>query len=270
MAPPPPPLAPPRHRRPLLLPAIGSVNPILSLLNLPPELLPRMHRRILSDTVLPHIDIARAGAASRLLRDSLAERSSGSWGTSPRCHGQRQCLELGRRKLLPAWPRRFLGRRNSCRRRSKPWLTIALLPCRLGGATASQSVTADGAVWSWGDGGEGCLGRAAPRTRSSRCRGRSTRPSVVDVSAGRHSLATTTAGDFYLFIPPCRRLLPVLTAATMWFFFSSCGAEGQLGHLDTRNQWRPKKIEALSYALSCAGPRGGGSYEASDCLESTD
>ena len=94
-------------------------------------------------------------------------------------------------------------------------------------ALHSLALTADGAVWSWGRGGQGRLGHGdeqnqlLPKEIEAFAGQR-----VVAVSAGReHNLAITADG-----------------AAWSWGF----GTCGLLGHGDQQRQLLPKKIEALA------------------------
>ena len=96
------------------------------------------------------------------------------------------------------------------------------------GFSHSLAITADGAVWSWGDGGFGQLGHGEwqphqllPRKVEALAGQR-----VVAVSAGGgHSLALTADG-----------------AVCSWGY----GFCGQLGHRDRQRQLLPKKIEAFA------------------------
>jgi len=94
------------------------------------------------------------------------------------------------------------------------------------GEQHSLAITANGAVWSWGDGGHGRLGHGdeqrqlLPKKIEALAGQR-----VVAVSAGEHSLALTADG-----------------AVWSW----GGGASGKLGHGDLQNQLLPKKIEALA------------------------
>ena len=91
----------------------------------------------------------------------------------------------------------------------------------------SLAITADGAVWSWGDGGRGKLGHGDTQDqllpkRIEALVGRR----VVAVSAGYvHSLALTADG-----------------AVWSWGY----GGWGRLGHGDQQDQLLPKKVEALA------------------------
>ena len=95
------------------------------------------------------------------------------------------------------------------------------------GAMHSLALTAEGAVWSWGEGCYGQLGHGdqqqqlLPKKIEALVGQR-----VVAVSAGcGHSVALTTGG-----------------AAWSWGF----GYAGQLGHGDQQHQLLPKKIEAFA------------------------
>ena len=96
------------------------------------------------------------------------------------------------------------------------------------GRNHSLAITADGAVWSWGDGMFFCLGHGddqdqlLPKNVEAFIAGRR----VVAVSAGDgHSLALTADG-----------------AVWSWGW----GSFGKLGHGDQQDQLLPKKVEALA------------------------
>jgi len=94
------------------------------------------------------------------------------------------------------------------------------------GAYHSIALTANGAVWSWGEGWDGRLGHGdnqqelLPKKIDAFAGQR-----VVAVSAGAHSLVLTADG-----------------AVWSWGY----GYSGQLGHGDHQNQLLPKKIEAFA------------------------
>ena len=90
-----------------------------------------------------------------------------------------------------------------------------------------MAITADGAVWSWGNGWRGMLGHGdeqgqlLPKKIEAFAGQR-----VVAISAGKHhSLALTADG-----------------AVWSWGF----GGHGQLGHGDQQHQLLPKKVEAFA------------------------
>ena len=93
--------------------------------------------------------------------------------------------------------------------------------------TVTDWVTADGAVWSWGDGGRGQLGHGDLQNQLLPKKIEAlTGQRVVAVSAGiRHSLARTADG-------------------TVWSWGD--GEDGMLGHGDEQNQLLPKKVEAFA------------------------
>jgi len=108
------------------------------------------------------------------------------------------------------------------------------------GYSHSLALTADGAVWSWGEGEHSCLGHGEdlsnqllPKKVEAFAGQR-----VVAVSAGRfHSLATTADG-----------------AVWSW----GMGGVGQLGHGDAQPHLLPKKVEA--FAGQCVVALSAGDY----------
>ena len=89
------------------------------------------------------------------------------------------------------------------------------------------ALTADGAVWSWGNGNHGKLGLGDTE--------RQLLPKKVEALAGRRVVAVATAGDHSL----------ALTAdGAVWSW--GYGGQGRLGHGDQQNQLLPKKIEAFA------------------------
>ena len=95
------------------------------------------------------------------------------------------------------------------------------------GFAHNLAITADGAVWSWGDGGFGRLGHGDQQRQPLPMKIEAlAEQHVVAVSAGcQHSLARTADG-----------------AVWSWGF----GFYGKLGHGDQQNQLLPKKIETLA------------------------
>ena len=95
------------------------------------------------------------------------------------------------------------------------------------GYNHSLAATADGAIWSWGSGGERQLGHGDTQDQLL--------PKKVETLAGQRAVAVS-AGQ-------CHNL--ALTAnGSVWSWGS--GGFGQLGHGDERNQLLPKKVEALA------------------------
>ena len=154
----------------------------------------------------------RAMSVSAGAAHSLALAANGSvwsWGCG-------HCGRLGhgdqQHQLLPMKVEAFAGQR-----------VVAVSA----GSDHSLSLTADGALWSWGVGGDGKLGHGdgqhqwQPKKVEAFAGQR-----VVAVSAGRsHSLAITADG-----------------AVWSWGW----GAFGRLGHGDERTQLLPKKVEAFA------------------------
>ena len=89
------------------------------------------------------------------------------------------------------------------------------------------AITADGAVWSWGQGGLGQLGHGDWQGQSL--------PKKVEALAGRRVVAVSAGGEHSL----------ALTAdGAVWSW--GYGGFGKLGHGDEQRQLRPKKVEALA------------------------
>ena len=95
------------------------------------------------------------------------------------------------------------------------------------GGHHSLALTADGAVWSWGNGGYGRLGHGDQQSQLLPKKVESFADQrVVAVSAGAiHSTALTADG-------------------AVWSWGS--GLFGKLGHGDEQAQWQPKKVEAFA------------------------
>ena len=114
--------------------------------------------------------------------------------------------------------------------------TPTRLPATLGGERAvsvsagglhSLTLTADGSVWSWGNGSYGRLGHGDEQ--------RQWQPKKVEALAGQRVVAVSAGGDHSL----------ALTAdGAVWSW--GWGRSGQLGHGNQQNQLQPKKVEALA------------------------
>jgi len=155
---------------------------------------------------------------------SLAITADGSvwswgWGASGQLgHGDAQ------NQLLPKKAEAFAGQR-----------VVAVSA----GSAHSLAITADGAVWSWGEGYQGRLGHGnhevqlLPKKIEAFADQR-----VVAVSAGAaHSLALTADGAVW---------------SWGWGYF------GQLGHGDTQDQLLPEKVEGFTDQRAVAVSAGGG------------
>ena len=114
--------------------------------------------------------------------------------------------------------------------------TPTRLPSPLGGERAvsmsaasrhSLALTADGAVWSWGYGGEGRLGHGDEQSQPL--------PGKVEAFAGQRVVAVS-AGYFHS--------LALTAHGAVWSW--GWGASGRLGHGDEQRQLLPKKVEALA------------------------
>ena len=95
------------------------------------------------------------------------------------------------------------------------------------GAQHSLAITADGAVWSWGFGGDGQLGHGNQQHQLL--------PKQVEAFAGQRVVAVSAGGEYSLAISADGALWS-------WGF----GGDGQLGHGDGQEQRQPKKVEALA------------------------
>ena len=95
----------------------------------------------------------------------------------------------------------------------------------LAGESHSLAITADGAVWSWGYGGEGQLGHGDEQRQQL--------PKKVEAFAGQRVVAVS-AGD--------RHNLAITADGAVWSW--GAGSSGKLGHGDTQDQLLPKKIES--------------------------
>ena len=97
------------------------------------------------------------------------------------------------------------------------------------GSSYSLALTANGAIWSWGSGGDGRLGHGEGVTllnTPTRLPATLDGERAVSVSAGGlHSLTLTADGS-------------------VWSWGN--GNYGRLGHGDEQRQWQPKKVEALA------------------------
>jgi len=114
--------------------------------------------------------------------------------------------------------------------------TPTRLPSPLGGERAvsvsaglmhSLALTADGAVWSWGGGGNGRLGHGDEQGQLL--------PKKVEALAGRGVVAVSAGSNHNV----------ALTAdGAVWSWGD--GSYGMLGHGDEQHQWQPNTIEALA------------------------
>ena len=96
-----------------------------------------------------------------------------------------------------------------------------------GGARHSLALTADGSVWSWGDGENGTLGHGDEQEQPL--------PKKVEALAGQRVLAVSAGGMHSL----------AITANGAVFAWGD-GAYGRLGHGDEQEQLLPKKIETFA------------------------
>ncbi|EOD29477.1 E3 ubiquitin ligase [Emiliania huxleyi CCMP1516] len=95
------------------------------------------------------------------------------------------------------------------------------------GAYHSLALTADGSVWSWGEGASGKLGHGDQQ--------RQLLPKKVEAFAGQRVVAVS-AGTYHS--------LAITADSAVWSWGE--GNSGQLGHGDQQRQLLPKKIEAFA------------------------
>jgi len=95
------------------------------------------------------------------------------------------------------------------------------------GVYHSLAITADGAVWSWGDGAAGMLGHGDEQIQLL--------PKKVEAFAGRCVVAVS-AGEYHS--------LAITADGSAWSWGD--GYPGKLGHGDEQTQLLPKKIEAFA------------------------
>jgi len=102
----------------------------------------------------------------------------------------------------------------------------------------SLALTADGAVWSWGLGGDGRLGHGDGQSQLL--------PKKIEALAGRRVIAVSAGGAHSLVIT---------TDGSVWSW--GYGGQGRLGHGDRQRQLLPKKIEAFAGQRVVAVSAGG-------------
>jgi len=99
------------------------------------------------------------------------------------------------------------------------------------GDNHSLALAADGAVWSWGFGGEGQLGHGDDRWHQHL-------PKKIEAFAGQRVVAVS-AGETHS--------LAITADGAVWSWGGGGGGgRGELGHGDEQRQLLPKKIEALA------------------------
>ena len=94
------------------------------------------------------------------------------------------------------------------------------------GSVHSLALTADGAVWSWGNGGCGELGHGDAQNQWQ--------PKKIEAFAGQRVVAVS-AGDY-------AHSLAITADGAVWSWGQ--GGSGCLGHGDLSDQMLPKKIAA--------------------------
>ena len=97
----------------------------------------------------------------------------------------------------------------------------------LAGAVYSFASTADGAVWSWGDGGLGKLGHGDEQ--------RQLLPEKIEALTGQRVVAVSAG---------CLHSIALTADGAVWSWGE--GGSGKLGHGDEQNQLLPKKVEAFA------------------------
>ena len=107
------------------------------------------------------------------------------------------------------------------------------------GGAHSLAITADGSVWSWGDGDGGKLGHGDEQNQLL--------PKKVEAFAGRRVVAVS-AGFGYS--------IAITADGSVWSW--GRGSEGRLGHGHQQNQLLPKKVEAFADQRVVAVSAGGG------------
>ena len=90
------------------------------------------------------------------------------------------------------------------------------------------AITADGALWSWGDGDFGRLGHGDDQDQLLL-------PKRVEALAGQRVVAVSAGGV---------HSLALAADGSVWSW--GCGDLGKLGHGDTQLQLLPKKVEAFA------------------------
>ena len=95
------------------------------------------------------------------------------------------------------------------------------------GASHSVAVTADGAVWSWGNGGQSRLGHGDEQNQLL--------PKKVEALAGRRVIAVSAGWQ---------HSLAITADGAIWSWGG--GGFAQLGHGNEQRQLLPKKIEAFA------------------------
>ena len=131
--------------------------------------------------------------------------SWGSGGNGRLGHGGRQ------RRLLPKKVEAFAGQR-----------VVAVSA----GYDHSLAITADGAVWSWGEGGYGQLGHGDEQDEHL--------PKKIEALAGQRVIAASGG---------TKHSLALTADGAVWSFGD--GGHGKLGHGNEQRQLMPKKIEGL-------------------------
>ena len=95
------------------------------------------------------------------------------------------------------------------------------------GDNCSFAVTADGAVWSWGIGGDCCLGHGSHEKLR--------RPSKIEALIGERVVAVSTG---------YAHVLALTADGAVWSW--GVGYAGQLGHGDRENRLQPERVQALA------------------------
>ena len=106
------------------------------------------------------------------------------------------------------------------------------------GSSHSLAITADGAVWSWGDGEYGKLGHGDQQNQWQ--------PKKIEAFAGQSVVAVSVGGD---------HSFAITADGAVWSWGGGC--EGRLGHGNQQNRQLPKKVEAFAGRRVVAVSAGG-------------
>ena len=164
-----------------------------------------------------------------LLRESNPPaRAAACWRHSVFIDGEGRLSSCGNEAVFPG----LLGHGEGVTQLNTP----TRLPSPLGGERAvsvaagtahSLALTANGAVWSWGSGGDGQLGHGDEQDQLL--------PKKVEAFAAQRVLAVSAG---------CDNSLALTADGSLWSW--GHGGGGKLGHGDAQRQPQPKKVEAFA------------------------